>query len=721
MAPSDDAPALAAVRPAGDARLLARYRAVRAASQALAAPLSPEDQLAQSMADASPTKWHLAHTAWFFETFVLIPNLEGYQAFDPAFRYLFNSYYEAIGERHPRPARGLLTRPSAAEVAAYRAHVDEAMGRLLAGPVAREVGDLVVLGLAHEEQHQELILMDILHLFSLSPLRPAYASDAPVAKPSARPAEFVAVAGGRVKLGAGEGGFAFDNERPRHDALLAPYRLASRLVTSGEWLEFMEDGGYGRHEFWHADGWTRVKAEGWRAPLYWSWDEAAGRWETLTLRGPAPVDPDAPVVHVSFYEAAAYAAWAGARLPTEGEWEHAVGAGSERFEQVQDAAWQWTASAYSPHPGSAAAAGAVGEYNAKFMVGQMVLKGGACVTPAGHSRAAYRNFYYPHQRWMFAGLRLARDDAGPSAGESFAADVVAGLSAARKSLPAKWFYDARGSRLFEEICELAEYYPTRQETALLKRIAPEIAAHIPAGAALIELGSGASLKTRIMLDAAPQIAAYIPIDISGSALTAAAKAIRQDYPSLAVTPLERDFTVVRELADAAEGRPRVGFFPGSTIGNFAPDEAVELLGRLRGLLGEGGGFIVGVDLAKDPATLVAAYDDAAGVTAAFNRNLLARINRELSGDFDPGAFAHRALWNAAEGRMEMHLEALTDHTARAAGRAFGFVAGETIHTENSYKFTPARFADLARRAGWRVDGQWVSPAPEFAIFLLGSA
>ena len=719
MSPADDAHAPQTRQTSAGAitpSLIDRFEAVRAASTALAAPLSAEDQLAQPMADASPTKWHLAHTAWFFETFVLVPHKPDYIAFDPVFGYLFNSYYEAIGARHPRPARGLLTRPSLAEVMAYRAHVDAAIVDFLLGSVSAPARDLVVLGLAHEEQHQELILMDILNLFAASPLKPIYAQNSPAPAKAVAPLRMVPVAGGRASIGADGRGFAFDNEYPRHEVLLGPYRTASRLVTNAEWQVFMADRGYERPEFWLADGWALAKAQGWRAPLYWEMGE--GGWRTMTLAGPDDIDANAPVAHVSFFEAAAFAAWAGKRLPTEAEWEHAVANRSEDFDQVDGALWQWTASAYSPHPGFAPAAGAIGEYNAKFMVGQMVLKGGACVTPTGHSRPSYRNFFYPHQRWMFAGVRLAEDIGALSQTEAFEADVVAGLSAARKTLPAKWFYDARGSDLFEAICDLPEYYPTRQEAALLQRIAPEIAAHIPDGATLIEWGSGASLKTRRILDAAPQIAVYAPIDISRDALHAAAEAIRRDYPDLAVTPRVGDFTAPQGLAAGDGESPLVGFFPGSTIGNFAPDAAVRLLSDARALLGPDGVFIVGVDLAKDETTLTAAYNDADGVTAAFNLNLLARINRELDGDFDLDHFAHRAVWNLLEGRIEMHLEALRSHTVRAGGRRFEFVAGETIHTENSYKPSREGFEALAKRAGWRVLRHWQSAAPAFGVFLL---
>jgi dimethylhistidine N-methyltransferase len=718
---------------AGDA--LARYRAVRHGTEALTRALTAEDQLAQSMPDTSPTKWHLAHTTWFFETFMLTPRLAGYRPFDLRFGYLFNSYYEALGPRQPRPERGLLTRPSLDDVISYRRHVDEGMGRLLAlDPSAYE--DLLELGLAHEEQHQELILMDILHLFAQSPLQPAYAP--PRAAPAAHVVEtlrFMPFDGGLVEIGNPGGHFAFDNESPRHKVWLEPFALADRLVTNGEWLAFMSDGGYRRPELWLSEGWARARAEDWIAPLYWQ--EGEGGWSAMTLHGLRPIDPAQPVSHVSFYEAEAYAAWAGARLPTEAEWEHAAHGlpvvgnhlGSGRLEptapptgsglrQMFGDLWEWTRSAYSPYPGFRPAGGAVGEYNGKFMAGQFVLRGGACVTPSGHVRETYRNFFYPQQRWMFSGVRLARDLADARDTTGFAADVAEGLSKRQKQIPPKYFYDAEGSRLFEAICELSEYYPTRTEVALLRQSAAEIAQAIPPGAALVEFGSGASTKTRILLDAAPQLGAYIPIDISASALDEAAASIRRDYPKLKVASLVEDFTRALTLPPAAAGRPVVGFFPGSTIGNFTPDEARAFLIGAKHLLGEGASLLVGIDLAKSPATLVAAYDDALGVTAAFNRNLLARINRELGADFDLDAFAHRAVWNAEESRMEMHLVSLRDQQVRVGGRVYGFAAGETIHTENSYKFTVEGFTALAREAGWTLTRDWVSDQPAFALALL---
>ena len=382
---------------------LDRYREVRAHTLALVAPLSAEDCQVQSMPDASPAKWHLAHTAWFFETFLLAPLLEGYEAFDPAFAVLFNSYYVSIGERHVRAERGLLSRPALEHVLAYRAHVDRGMARLAAQHPVERWADILELGLQHEQQHQELILMDIQHAFSRNPLRPAYGAGYKPAV-ATEAAGWIEIPGGLHAIGHEGAGFAFDNEAPRHRVWLEPFALADRLVTNAEYLRFVEDGGYRRPELWLSDGWAACEAEGWTAPLYWQADGAG--WSRFSLGGLAPLDPAEPVLHVSYYEADAFARWSGARLPLEAEWE--IAAVHATLRQQDDAAWQWTASPYSAYPGFYPSEDAVGEYNGKFMVNQFVLRGGCLATPPGHARPTYRNFFPPAARWAFSGIRLAR-------------------------------------------------------------------------------------------------------------------------------------------------------------------------------------------------------------------------------------------------------------------------------------------------------------------------
>jgi ergothioneine biosynthesis protein EgtB len=399
------------------------YRAVREASLALAAPLSAEDCAIQSMPDASPVKWHLAHTTWFFETFLLAPHVRGYCAFDPAYGYLFNSYYNAIGARHPRPERGMLSRPSLDEVLAYRRHVDESIVQMKQAPAA-----LLELGLQHEQQHQELILTDLKHLLSRNPLRPAYRKPWPLTSIRARARTWVGFEGGVHQVGHEGSGFAFDNEGPRHRVWLEDFELASHPVTHGDFLDFVEDGGYRRPELWLSAGWEQVQAHGWQAPLYW--EKRDGEWTTFTLHGKAPVDRHTPVCHVSFFEAEAFARWADARLPTEAEWEVAAQRAPREGNFVESGAlhplppredaapgvlaqafgdvWEWTRSDYGPYPGYRPATGAVGEYNGKFMCGQDVLRGGSCATPASHIRPSYRNFFPPDARWQFCGLRLAK-------------------------------------------------------------------------------------------------------------------------------------------------------------------------------------------------------------------------------------------------------------------------------------------------------------------------
>ncbi len=380
------------------------YQGVRDYTEALAAALTPEDQCVQSMPDASPAKWHRAHTTWFFEEFVLRPHLPGYAVHDPASRFLFNSYYESVGSRHPRPQRGLLTRPSCDAVAAYRAHVDTAMGHLLARH-APAIRDLVVLGLHHEQQHQELLVTDMLHAFAQNPLGPAVLpgwTDLPGPAGNTR---FVTLPGGAVELGHKGAGFAFDNESPVHTTLLRPYALADRLVTNREWLDFMDAGGYQTPTLWMADGWAEKQTQGWSAPLYWRGE--GGEWWQMGPGGLAALEPEAPVRHISWYEADAFARWRGARLPTEAEWEAA--ANHPQLHDMTQRVWQWTASPYVAYPGFRAAPGAIGEYNGKFMVNQMVLRGGSLATPPGHTRPSYRNFFHPDRRWQFSGLRLAQE------------------------------------------------------------------------------------------------------------------------------------------------------------------------------------------------------------------------------------------------------------------------------------------------------------------------
>lgn len=432
MASPDKLSGAQQVAPDIHAPLTERLFDSRKVSLELAAPLSDEDQVVQAMDDASPTKWHLAHTTWFYEAFVLKGHLQAYQEFSERFEYCFNSYYEAKGDRHPRASRGLLTRPSAQEVRDYRAHVDEALARLMSSDAGQseDVSALIELGINHEQQHQELLLTDILSLFALQPLRPAYVnsglrsvSNGAVANPA-----FLEFKGGIHEVGHDGTGFSYDNEGPRHEVLLHDFKLAQRLVTNREYLEFIEVGSYDDPLVWLADGWATVKQCGWRAPEYW--EQRDGTWYQMTLNGLLPVEPDAPVSHVSYYEADAFARWAGKRLPSEFEWEVAaqdveiVGntMGSRAFrplpvsdhggaglQQMFGDVWEWTGSSYLPYPGYRPPAGAVGEYNGKFMCSQHVLRGASCATADGHSRRTYRNFFYPGQRWQFMGFRLAED------------------------------------------------------------------------------------------------------------------------------------------------------------------------------------------------------------------------------------------------------------------------------------------------------------------------
>ncbi len=411
--------------------LLDRYRAIRATTEAIAALMSAEDQTVQAMPDASPAKWHRAHTTWFFETMVLEEAIEGYQPFNQAFRVLFNSYYNSIGKQHSRVERGLITRPGVAETTAYRAHVDAAMEQVLSDGTSHELAEVIEVGLNHEQQHQELMITDFKYLLSRNPLLPAFVTD-PSASSTGAPVpelRWLSRDGGLVDIGHSGPGFAYDNETPRHQALVQPYSLASRPVTNGEFLEFMDAGGYDNPAHWLSDGWATVCRERWSAPLYWQKGDD-GSWSVFTAAGLRPVDPAEPVCHVSLYEADAYASWAGARLPSEQEWElfgvsaardgtfldmsrlHPAAPGGQGRDvptQMLGGVWEWTSSAYSSYPGYRPPEGPLGEYNSKFMCNQIVLRGGSCATPRDHIRATYRNFFPAGTRWQFSGIRLARD------------------------------------------------------------------------------------------------------------------------------------------------------------------------------------------------------------------------------------------------------------------------------------------------------------------------
>jgi ergothioneine biosynthesis protein EgtB len=419
-------------------RLLSQYKSVRQATLQFAAPLSPEDQMVQSSSEASPVKWHLAHTSWFFETFVLREFLAGYKPFHPDFHWLFNSYYNALGDMPEKKLRASFSRPPLASILAYRAHVDDALASLLQHPIEDEAARRIVLGLSHEQQHLELIATDIKHAFFTNPLHPAYLQSAP--RPSeviAPPLDWVAFTPGLTEIGltpdptsTSAEAFAFDNETPRHQVYLAPFHLATRLVTCAEYLAFMDQNGYNRPELWLSEGWTAMRAEGWQAPLYWQRDPSTrSGWCIYTLHGFTPLEDlsETPVCHISLFEADAYARWAGHRLPTEFEWEHAASTSAlegnllesgnlhpttapsgKGLQQLFGDVWEWTASPYTGYPGYRPLPGALGEYNGKFMSSQVVLRGGSCVTPATHIRPTYRNFFTPATRWQFSGLRLAQ-------------------------------------------------------------------------------------------------------------------------------------------------------------------------------------------------------------------------------------------------------------------------------------------------------------------------
>lgn len=743
------------------------YQQVRQLSETICAPLATEDFGIQSMPDVSPPKWHLAHTTWFFETFLLLPNLGGYEVFHPKFGYLFNSYYEAVGQRHPRAQRGLLSRPTVAEVYHYRAYVDEAMRSLLAQSLEPAVEALIHLGLHHEQQHQELLLTDIKHILALNPLRPAYRTDLPaIATTPIQPKEqWLDYPGGLYAVGSSgaelAADFAFDNEGPQHPVYLQDYYLASRLITNGEYLEFMQAGGYSKPEYWLAEGWSTVQTQQWQAPLYW--EKMDGQWWVMTLAGLKPINEHEPVCHVSYYEADAYATWAGKRLPTESEWEVAAAqlpvqgnlletgylhpipaARMTRPDQMFGDVWEWTQSAYSPYPGFKPAAGAVGEYNGKFMCNQMVLRGGSCVTPPNHIRSTYRNFFPASTRWQLSGIRLAQLSsdvsllavssrsaiAPPSTTpkvklydlhpplDDFRAEVLYGLSQPQKSIPPKFLYDKQGAELFDAICTLEEYYLTRAEISILQTYATEIAELIQEGA-LIEFGSGSSQKIRILFDVMTQLPTYVALDISKQHLQESCEKLVDAYPGLDAIAICTDYTQPLQLPEisALHNKHRVGFFPGSSIGNLEPDDVIQFLRHTATLLGKNGSLLVGVDLKKNKEVLELAYDDSRGISADFALNILNRMNRELGADFDIRQFQYRASYNPS-GRIEMGLISLIDQVIHMGEVEISFDKNEMLHTENSYKYSIEEFQALALKAGFEPRKVWLDAQQLFSVHYL---
>ncbi len=714
-----------------------RFAASRHLTELLAAPLSPEDQTAQSMPDASPTKWHRAHTTWFYEEFVLGEG--AYEPYDATFRYLFNSYYEAVGPRHPRPERGLVTRPGAAEVGRYRAHVDEAVCALLAAGPAPELLERVELGVNHEQQHQELVVMDAKHLLSRHAFGPAMIERPEEPDPDPVPLGWRGVAGGVHEIGHDGVGFAYDNEGPRHRVFLEDLEIATRAVTVQDWLAFMADGGYRRPDLWLSDGWQAVQREGWRSPEYW-WD-LDGTWRTFTTAGVRPLRRAEPVVHVCFFEADAYARWAGARLPTEPEWEVAA---ARRAGPARPA----------PRPG-AAAPGPRRRGHGRRRVGVDVLGLPALPRlPTGRgrhrrvqrqvherpARAARRLLRHPlgaraaHLPQLLPGLRplgVLRPAARPVSWSvevrhapvpgRLAEDVREGLTRTPVEIPPKWFYDEKGSQLFDDITELPEYYPTRTEHVLLAAHA----SRLPHVGTLVELGAGYSRKTRLLLEAVrPDL--FVPLDVAEEPLRDAAARITADFPKTDVRGVVADFEDdLRPLP--GEPGDRLVALLGSTIGNFPPAPRAALLGRVRGAMDPGDLFLLGADLLKDRARLVRAYDDAAGVTAAFNKNVLAVLARELDADLDPDDFDHVARFDEEHERIEMRLRTRRALTVRigALDRDWCLAAGEEVLTETSAKFRVEGLHAELRSAGLEVVDTWVgvepgrdaSGPPDFAVVL----
>ena len=707
-------------------------------------PLSEADQCIQSMPDASPTKWHLAHTTWFFETFILKQFVKNYKEFHADFNFLFNSYYNKIGDRHARAERGMITRPSSTEVNEYRTYVDNKMRDYFQSKPTSEVLKLIELGINHEQQHQELLITDIKHALSKNPLYPAYSKQLPVKGLSVSKNSWVDHPGGLLEIGYSGKEFIFDAEGPRHKVWIEPFSLAKHPVSNREFINFIEDGGYKKAEFWLSDGWALCQKENWEAPMYWHKNDD-GSWSYYTMSGLIPIKLNAPVCHVSYYEADAFARWSDARLPRETEWEviaksldvegHFADANlfdpqpstKDGVTQIYGDVWEWTQSSFSAYPGYEIAEGAVGEYNGKFMSGQMVLRGGSCATPLDHIRPSYRNFFPPYARWQFSGIRLAKDKFASISflhandnnnKDIFFNDIILGLSSIPKHISSKYLYDTKGAQLFEKICKLEVYYPTRTEISILKNNAAEIAKSLGPNVTLIEYGSGALEKVRILLDTLIDPSSLCAIDISEEQLKNSASIIRNAYPNIEVLTVAADFTkAVKIPKSQRETKSKIVFFPGSTIGNFEPDDARAFLQNICKTIGKNGKLLIGVDLKKDYERLLKAYDDDDGITEAFNKNLLSRINKELGADFNPNLFRHIVRFNTFKGRIEMHLESCIDQSVNIGKEKFFFTAGETIHTENSYKYHIHEFIELAESSGLDKLSTWTDKDNLFAVIL----
>ena len=749
------------------------YGAVRAATEALCSGLPAEDLVVQSMPDASPLKWHLAHTSWFFENFVLAGDGR-YRPFHPRFNFLFNSYYEAVGERWQRAERGVLSRPTVDEVRAYRRHVDGHLRELLPR-VNETMAGVIELGLHHEEQHQELILTDVKHMLSLNPLEPIY-RDTPRATAletgEPPPLHFIGFDEGIRECGFDGDGFAFDNERPRHRQLQPAFAIASRLTSAGEFLDFIADGGYTRPELWLSDGWAAVQQHGWRAPLYWRRGDGNGSdpnsdpnsdddWHCFTLGGWRRVARGEPVCHVSYLRSRRLRAL-GRRPPADGaRVGDGLGARVARQRQLRRERPLSSRDRARRRPCADVRRGVAVDRQRLLALPRLSraarrarrIQRQVHVQPAGAARRLVRHAPTTHARHLPQLLPCRRPLAifGPSAGErrdmmnlarttlpsrftlidadrearvsDFADEVRDGLSARRKRLSCRHLYDAAGSQLFEEICALPEYYLTRAELSILRAHAGEIAQLCDRDTALVELGSGSSTKTRTLIEALLERHGrlrYVPIDISRSMLADSSRALLDDYPALEIVGVAAEYRAGLELLRDQRDQAKLILWLGSNVGNFQRGEAARFLRSLRATMGARDRLLVGIDLRKAASVLEPAYDDAAGVTARFNLNLLARINRELDGEFDLSKFTHQARWNDHLGRMEMHLVSRAKQRVSigALGLQVQFADGERIHTECSYKYSPRQIDRLASDAGLVIERRWLDDKKQFSVNLM---